>query len=238
MLSVSSLIEFLMNLLRDEEAQAEFARDPQGVLSRHGLEGVTAQDVCEARPVLADTFGVRPSAPDVHVHRPVHHHHHDDDDAVREITHVVNNHSVDKHVIVKHDSPQYNTYNEYNSHFSYTDNSITADTVIQDSFNQDNDGIDNKGGVIEDSNVANGDQEDVGNTDETTTVEDSFNEEETDVDVIVDSGNDSSDNSTTVTDSGNDSSTSATLDVNDSYNTDSSTTVDDVDVDATAAATV
>jgi len=243
MLSISSLIEFLINLLRDDAAQAEFARDPQAVLAKHGLANVTAQDVCDARPILADVAGVRPhrqhhdndggGGSQHHHHQAQHHqaqhqHQHQSkqhhDDPVREIHHVVNNHSVDREVIVKHNTTQ-NTYNEYNNHFSYTDNSITADTVIQDSFNQDNDGVDNKGGIINDSNVANGDQTDVGNSEETTTVEDSFNEETTDTTVIVDSGNDSSDNSTTVTDSGNDSSTSVSAEVNDSYNADNSLTV-------------
>ncbi len=248
MLSISSLIEFLIDLLRDDAAQAEFARDPQAMLAKHGLENVTAQDVCDARPILADVAGVRPHRQQhdndgggSHHHQQQHHHHHhhqkpQHDDPVREIHHVVNNHSVDREVIVKHNTTQ-NTYNEYNNHFSYTDNSITADTVIQDSFNQDNDGVDNKGGIINDSNVANGDQTDVGNSEETTTVEDSFNEETTDTTVIVDSGNDSSDNSTTVADSGNDSSTSSSVEVNDSYNADTSLTVaadEPVLADATA----
>ena len=235
--TVNALIEFLLDLLRDEEAQAEFARDPQGMLARAGLENVSAQDVCDAQPVLADTAGVRP-APRRHDDDgdgPQHHHHRprpdDDDDPVREIHHVVKTHTVEKDVVVKHHYEP-NVYNEYNNHFSYTDNSITADTVIQDSFNEDNDGVDNKGGVIDDSNVANGDQENVGNSDEDTTITDSLNEDNSETDVVVDSGNDSSDNSTTVTDSGNDASTSTEVDVNDSYNADSSTSVGgDVDND-------
>jgi hypothetical protein len=245
--TVNALIQFLLDLLRDDEAQAEFARDPEGMLARAGLSSVSAQDVCDAQPILADTVGVRPAPrhrnDDDHDgprhHDAPHHHrsrHDDDDDPVREIHHVVKTHEVDKQVIVKHAAPEYNTYNEYNSHFSYTDNSITADTVIQDSFNEDNDGVDNKGGVIDDSNVANGDQDDVGNSDEDTTITDSLNEDNSETDVVVDSGNDSSDNSTTVTDSGNDASTRTEVDVNDSYNADSSTSVGgDVDNDGVDA---
>lgn len=231
--AVSSLIEFLMDLLRDEEAQAEFARDPQAMLASRGLDGVTAQDICEAQPVLADHPAVRQVPQDGgggggwHP-RPQH------DDPVREINNVVNTHTVDTKVIVKTESPQYNTYNEYNAHYSYTDNSITADTVIQDSFNQDNDGVDNKGGVIRDSNVANGDQDDVGNTDVDTDIEDSFNEDNSDTDVIVDSGNETTTTTTTATDSFNDTAATTTTEVNDSYNADSSTTLVDAD-DAPAA---
>ena len=112
--------------------------------------------------------------------------------------------------------------------------SITADTVIQDSFNQDNDGVDNKGGVINDSNVANGDQDDVGNTDIDTDIDDSFNEDNSDTDVIVDSGNETTTTTTTATESFNDTTTATTTEVNDSYNTDSSATL--VDADDTPAA--
>jgi hypothetical protein len=238
--AVSSLIEFLMDLLRDEEAQAEFARDPQAMLAQHGLAGVTAQDICEAQPVLADHPAVR------HVphdgggggggggwHPRPHH-----DDPVREIHHVVNTHTVDTKVIVKTEAPQYNTYNEYNAHYSYTDNSITADTVIQDSFNQDNDGVDNKGGVINDSNVANGDQTDVGNTDIETDIDDSFNEDNSDTDVIVDSGNDTTTTTTTATDSFDTTTTTTATEVNGSYNADNSITAVSTDDDALADATV
>ncbi|MGH3914504.1 MAG: IniB N-terminal domain-containing protein, partial [Pseudonocardiaceae bacterium] len=34
MLTVDSLLDFLLNLLRDEAAQAEFERDPEGALAR------------------------------------------------------------------------------------------------------------------------------------------------------------------------------------------------------------
>ena len=59
MLSLSSLIEFLLDLLRDEATQAEFARDPQAMLAAHGLAGVTAQDIRDAQPMLADVDGVQ-----------------------------------------------------------------------------------------------------------------------------------------------------------------------------------
>jgi hypothetical protein len=211
MLDVSSLIEFLLKLLRDDAAQAEFVRDPQTALAQAGLSGVTTQDICDAQPVLADTTGVV-------VHHPPAHHH----DPVHQIKHVINTHTVDKQLIVKHDAPQYNTYNEYNQHYSYTDNSIHADTAIVDSFNQDNDGVDNKGGVIDHSNVANGDQTDVGNSQETTVLDDSLNTDAHHDTAIVDSGNDSSDNSTAVANSGNDSSSHTHADVNGSFDTDNS----------------
>ncbi len=247
MLSISSLIDFLLNLLRDDDARAEFERDPQAVLARHGLEGVTAQDIRDVKPMLADTHGVslrsdgrgcddddspRPDVAD-HGSRPAHDHRPANDDPVREIRHVTNNHDVDKDVVVKQHTQ--NTYNEYNQ-FNYTDNSVTTgdgSTVIQDSFNQDNDGVDNKGGVINDSNVAGGDQSTVGNVDETTAVEDSFNDDASETVVVTDSGNDSSDNSTTVDSSFNESSTNSEA-LNNSYDADAP----QADADATDAGMV
>jgi hypothetical protein len=232
MLDVSSLIEFLLKLLRDDAAQAEFVRDPQGVLAQAGLSGVTAQDICDAQPILADHSGVAVHHP-LH-HPPLHHppaHHHD---PVHQIQHVIKTHTVDKQVIVKHDAPQYNTYNEYNQHYAYADNSIHADTAIVDSFNQDNDGVDNKGGVISHSNVANGDQTDFGNSAESTTLTDSLNTDAHHDTAIVDSGNDSSDHSATVANSGNDTSSHATVDVNGSFNPDQSMHIGPLDDAPTA----
>lgn len=224
MLSISSLIQFLLDLLRDSDAQAEFARDPQAVLARHGLEGVTGQDVRDIAPMLADCQGVSRhdgSGDDGGGPR----HHGDDDDPVRAIHHVTHNHRVDHDVVVEHHTAQ-PVYNEYNTEFHYYDHSVTTgddSTVIQDSFNQDNDGVDNKGGIIVDSNVAGADQTDVGNSEETTTIEDSFDEDSSETIVVVDSNNDSSDHSTTVTDS---------FTVNNSYDVHAPTTAIDASDEA------
>ncbi len=123
MLSVSSLIDFLMNLMRDDDARAAFADDPQGELTRNGLDGVSAQDIRDARLVMADDGGVRPTGD----HRPSP----GGDDPVREIHHTTNNYVVDK------------------GHSPDIDQTVTLvniddrDTVIVDSFNSnDNNDID------------------------------------------------------------------------------------------------
>jgi hypothetical protein len=206
-LSLSSLIDFLLSLLRDPEAADEFARDPEGVLARHGLENITAADVRDVQPLLADCDGV------VHRPGPGHHRRHDDgdDDPVRVIQHVTREHHVQREVVVReqhhHHEPQHHQtveYKQYHSELHYTDNSVHVEEggyYIRDSFNQDNDGVDNKGGIIDDSTVVVGDENVAGNTEETTTVVDSFDEDSSETVVISDSGNDSSDDSTTVTDS-------------------------------------
>jgi hypothetical protein len=62
--SMQDVIDFLLDLIRDEQLQAEFERDPEGVLEERGLEGVTAQDVRDARLQLADQGGAEPVGDD------------------------------------------------------------------------------------------------------------------------------------------------------------------------------
>ncbi len=227
MLSVSSLIEFLMNLLRDEAAQAEFERDPHGVLARHGLDGLSGQDVRDVAPMVADHEAVHVKHAGDHS-SPDH-----DDDPVREITHITKHYEVNN--VVVDDSDEYHvTYvddrdtivnvDDRDTTTIHADGDVTIEdsfnqdndvNVIEDSFNQDNDGVDNKGGTIDDSVVAGEDIEDSLKSDDDTTVSDSFN---------VDNSEtvDASDDDTTGTD------------VQDSYNEDND--VADVDVAGEPAA--
>lgn len=236
MLAVSSLIDFLMNLLRDEAAQAEFERDPQGVLARAGLDDLCGQDVRDAMPILADHHAV-------HAKSGAHYtgsSHHGDDDPVRQIVHIKEHYEVNQAVVVNESNAYNYTYIDDRDTIVAIDDrdttTITADgdvtidgsfnqdtdvsvTQIEDSFNQDNDGVDNKGGVIDDSVVAGDDINDsLNKTDNSTNVDDSFNtDNSTDVD-----GSFNTDNSTDV-------------DADDSFNTDSSTTqtvIDDLEDDS------
>lgn len=176
MISASSLIDFLLNLLRDEQARAEFEADPEGVLARNGLDGVCGQDIRDVAPLLAD---------DNTVHAVGRYIPSGGDDPVREISHISGHYQIDRSVTV-YDNDEYN--------ISYVDDrditTITADgdvtiedsfnsdndaIVIEDSYNQDNDGVDNKGGTIDDSIVAGDDVESSGNSDDDTSVSDSLN---------------------------------------------------------------
>ncbi len=199
-LDVSSLIEFLMNLMRDPAAQAEFNQDPEGVLARHGLNGLCGQDVRDVAPLVADREDVSVKDGGYRASQS------DDDDPVQEISHITKHYEV-KNVVVD-DSDEYN--------YSYVDDrdtivnvddrdstEINADgdvniedsfnqdndvSVIEDSFNQDNDGVDNKGGTIDDSVAAGDDIDDSLNSDDDVKVDDSFNEDnsETNVDASDD----------------------------------------------------
>ena len=213
MLTVSSLIEFLINLLRDGDAKAEFERDPQGMLARHGLDGVTAQDVHDALPMVADHEGVHVKY--AGYHPPAHHVVQHDDDPVRAISQITQHYEVNN--VVVNDSHDYNltyvddrAYVDDHSTRTYVDDrdstSIHADgnveikdsfnqdndtTVVKDSFNQDNDGVDNKGGHIQDSNVAGRDIKDSFNSDDDTSISDSGNTDNSHTDIHA------SDNDTT-----------------------------------------
>ena len=197
MLSLSSLIDFLLDMLRDDATQAEFARDPSGTLAARGLADVTAQDVRDVQPMLADVGGVQRVVHDAGGHGAVRHHGGHDggghgggygggSDVVREIHQVTREFVVSRPVT--HVTQEHNTYNSF-TEFS-TDNSVHAGdgaTVVQNSFNQDNDGVDNKGGTIDDSTVGGGNVSESGNEIDQTTVTDSFDDSHDEV--VTDSGN-------------------------------------------------
>jgi hypothetical protein len=57
-LAFSDIIDFLLRLLSDEATRVQFDQDPQGTLARAGLQGVTGQDIRDARLQLADSGAV------------------------------------------------------------------------------------------------------------------------------------------------------------------------------------
>ena len=58
MSSVTSLLDFILNLLRDPQAQAEFKANPQAVLADNGLTGVCAADIHDTLPLVTDNRAV------------------------------------------------------------------------------------------------------------------------------------------------------------------------------------
>lgn len=181
MSSISTLIDFLMNLLRDENAKAQFERDPHAALAAHGLHDVSGQDVRDARLIMADDGAVHPK----HGGGRSHHARSEHDDPVREI-----HHTTQQYAAAEHGGYHY-TAGDVNQTFTIL-NIDDRDTVIDDSFNSDDDGIDNKGGKISESVLAGDDidgQVGVDNADDVDVVaiNESFNEDNrtsTDVDVV------------------------------------------------------
>lgn len=54
----NTLLDFVMSLVRDPQAAAQFAADPAGVLSAAGLPGVTITDVQNLVPVVTDSLAM------------------------------------------------------------------------------------------------------------------------------------------------------------------------------------
>lgn len=180
MVTVSSLVEFLLSLLRDPEARAEFEQNPEAVLARNGLDGLCMTDVTDAEPLLADRSGVQASAngsvANGHVVES------GGNGPIQEITHVTNNYEVDRSVAP--DEPDVYNVNHVDDRDQIInvddrdtttiqaagdvniDDSFNQDndaSIVNDSYNQDNDGLDNKGGTIDDSNAGGGGSINLGN---------------------------------------------------------------------------
>ena len=62
-MTFDDIIDFLLSLMRDDDARAAFEQDPQGTLATAGLQDVTGQDIRDARLQLADSGAVRGSGP-------------------------------------------------------------------------------------------------------------------------------------------------------------------------------
>jgi hypothetical protein len=218
--AISSLIEFLLALLGDEELQADFQDDPEGTLAKYGLDSTCGPDIRDVQPMVADHVGVQAAGGLPHFA--------DSDDALPEIS------VITKHYVVHH-GPDVNNYNYYyvddhdiivtvddrdtvNIHadgdLTITDsfNEDNDITVIDHSFNQDNDGVDNKGGSIDHSTVTGDDMDSSLNTEHDTTVSGSHND--------------------TVTETNTDASTDTTVDTSYNHNTSDNDFIDtDVSVE-------
>ena len=133
MLALSDLIEFLLELMRDPAAAAEFENDPDATLAARGLQDVSAQDVRDARLMLQDD-GVQATgntaAPG-------------GDDPIQEINHTRANYSAEHHHpapvepvgLVAHAAAPI-TIDDRDTFI--IDNSDDDITVIRDAFNTDN----------------------------------------------------------------------------------------------------
>jgi len=113
--SLSTLIDFLVGLMRDKDANTAFEQDPQSALANGGLANVTGQDVRDARMVMRDGGGLRSSGGHGS-------HHSGSDDPVREIHHTTTHYQVDEN------------YHYLNQTFNLVDID-DRDTTVVDSFN-------------------------------------------------------------------------------------------------------
>ena len=182
MVAFSDIIDFLLNLLSDETARAEFDQDPQGSLEQAGLEGVTAADIRDARLQLADSGAVSATDDGRGSSYP------DGDDPVREIGYTTQHYVADEQVTyddsghadlslvqgdtfvtiddrdtlffqsISDDDVTITQDNSVNNQLAIQDNDVTVsddDTTINadDSFNSDDDLV-----AIQDNDVNGGDE--------------------------------------------------------------------------------
>lgn len=203
--TISSLIEFLMALLGDPELEADFRADPEGVLSQYGLDGACGEDIRDAQPMLADQVGVHgigghphfadSDDPSAEIEVLTRHY----DVTVGPTTNEYNYYYVDDSdiIITVNDQDTINIHAEGDLTITDSFNEDNDVVVIDESYNQDNDGVDNKGGSIDDSVVTGDDQVGSGNSDDDTSLSGSHN------DTLTETNTDLS-HDTTVEDSFND----------------------------------
>ena len=202
-----ALIEFILSLLRDPAAAAEFENDPDGTLARNGLTGVCAADVQAVRPVVIDhpQVSVR-SAPDpivVHV-TPAPQPFAADPIAVRDITQMAQTFHFDNRSTIIDQSVNQSIWAEGDVTQQFDHEAVIAS----------GDGANAAGHDVDNSttDATMGDVS-IGNTDTDITVDDSYNDSSTDSTTTVDA---------TVDDSFNDSSSDTDVDttVDGSFNGD------------------
>lgn len=134
---MTSLLEFILNLLRDPAAQQQFTADPQQALRDHGFDELCAQDVHDALPLVVDnvlvggTGGPLPAAQPGEEHLDI---------AIRQIDHIVNNYSY---------TDSHDTNVDYSVH-----QTIWTQGDVNQSFDNDNDTV-----IANDSTVVEGDSD-------------------------------------------------------------------------------
>ena len=192
--TISSLIEFLMALLGDEELADDFRADPEGVLDRYGLDSTCGEDIRDAAPMVADQVGVHAVGghprfaggddPVAEISVITRHY----DVTTGPVTHEYNYYYVDDQdlIITVDDRDTINIHSEGDLTITDSFNEDNDITVIQDSFNQDNDGVDNKGGSIDDSVVTGDDMSESVNSDDDATLTESHNATVTETDLSSD----------------------------------------------------
>jgi hypothetical protein len=210
-----ALIEFILSLLRDPEAAAEFEEDPEGTLAARGLSNATAADVCGVAPIIAERSGVVSTSATPHVAPkvvPPPAPHHDDPDpspVVREIKTITSNLTyVDNHNTVVDQSVNQNIWADGDVTQVFDNEAVVAsgeeslaagdDATIENTVDQSTD-IAAGDDVLIDSEKAVTENEDSGNT---TTETETVTDTSTDT-TVIDSGNTATD-TTAVEESYND----------------------------------
>jgi hypothetical protein len=189
MTMATSLMDFILSLLRDDHAKAAFAADPEQALHDAGLSEVCSEDVADAISYVAEyhpvsfvgnrEYNVGNSNVSQHASSSTGHDPDFHATAVHQLEYVTNNYSyVDSHDSLIDKSVNQNIWNEGILTQSFDDHSVTAtDHSVA------------AGDDITDSNVVTGDHNITGDGNSVGTTTDSYNTTNTDDHSIADSFN-------------------------------------------------
>ncbi|RLK47923.1 IniB N-terminal domain-containing protein [Microbacterium telephonicum] len=83
----NALIDFILSLLRDPEAQAQFDAEPEATLAANGMQGVSYHDLCAVLPMVYDNPQVAQRAEPAAIVTP----RQTDPEVIRELRDVINN---------------------------------------------------------------------------------------------------------------------------------------------------
>lgn len=212
-----ALIEFILGLLRDPEAAAGFEQDPDASLTYAGLSDICAADVRSVVPVVVDRPDVVTVAPPAVLVTPPTvivnpQPYEPKQDLIREIANVVNHFKIDNRSTIVDQSVNQSIWADGDVTQIFDQEAVIATGDHSVAAGQDAD-IDNSNTDIDAGDIA------IGNTDTDVDINDSFNDESTDIDVDIDSELDDSlnDQSTTV---------EADVDIDDSFNDHTETNVE------------
>jgi hypothetical protein len=212
-----ALIEFILSLLHDPAAAAEFDDEPEAVLARNGLSSVCVDDVRAVAPVVVDR-------PDVHPKPPAPPGPPGPPSVEKEIMNISNNFTIDNRSSIVDQSVNQNIWTEGGDVNQLFDQEAVVNLGDNGAAAGDDADVDNS-----DTDISTGDIA-VGNEDTTTTINDSFDDESTNTEVEAEAD---------VDDSFNDESTNVDVAVDDSFQYESETDVSyesesDVDIDTTS----
>ncbi|MET0672340.1 MAG: IniB N-terminal domain-containing protein [Microbacterium pygmaeum] len=201
-----ALIEFILSLLHDPAAAAEFADEPEAVLARNGLSSVCVDDVRAVAPVVVDRPDVHPSPKPPPPGPP------GPPSVEKEIMNISNNFTIDNRSSIVDQSVNQNIWTEGGDVNQLFDQEAVVNLGDHGAAAGDDADVDNS-----DTDVTVGDVA-IGNEETTTTITDSFDDESTNTDVDIEAE---------AEDSFNDESTNVDVAVDDSFQYESDTDVTD-----------
>ncbi|WP_028924388.1 IniB N-terminal domain-containing protein [Pseudonocardia acaciae] len=163
-MSSTSLLDWILSLLRDPDARADFQHDPDGYAAHHGFEGLSGADIHDALMLIADSGSASYDHKfhDNGVHYPPPHHYPSGESA----PHYLNNYITNNYKIIDDHSTNIDNsvHQNVDTHGGDFDQVIDNDPVVASGDHSVAAGED-----IEDSDLTTGDHNVVGDDNEVVT---------------------------------------------------------------------